>query len=487
MDNFASLGLPQSLMHALDRMNFNTPTPIQAQAIPPALEGHDILGSAQTGTGKTGAFGIPLVAHLLANPESTALVMTPTRELAVQVTQMMQQLLGNKSPIKHALLIGGESINRQFMKLRANPRLIVGTPGRINDHLMRKTVKLDRTDFLVLDETDRMLDMGFSIQIEKILAHMPQERQTLLFSATLPQNIVRISERYLNDPVRVSVGSTTTPAPKIKQEIVHASEAEKYTLLLDQLTAREGSIIVFVKTKWGAEKMAQRLHGQDHNAAAIHGDLRHNQRERVITAFRNKKTRILVATDIAARGLDIPHIEHVINFDLPQCPEDYIHRIGRTARAGAEGSALCFVSPSDKAKWYAINRLLNPEAKMERPPHSNSGKPKKKKFSAKPFDAKKQRRDGKPAFGKASFDKPAFDKPAAGKPAAGKPYKGKPAHGDKPANGKPAQGKPANGKPAYGNKPAAGKSFNGKPAHRKGAQGASANGKKFYGKPKKAA
>lgn len=375
MEDFSSLGLPQPLMQALERMQFTKPTPIQAQAIPPALEGKDILGSAQTGTGKTGAFGIPLVAKLMQNPRGSALILTPTRELAVQVMKALEAMLGKGSPIKTALLIGGESMPKQLqaLRMRPAPRLIVGTPGRVNDHLSRGSLMLHDTGFLVLDETDRMLDMGFSIQIEKILKFLPQKRQTLLFSATLPSNISTLAKQYLTDPVRVSVGATSAPVAKIKQDVVHTAEKDKYAHLLQELDDREGSIIVFVKTKWGAEKMAGRLRDEHHSADAIHGDLRQNKRDRVINAFRNRKHRIMVATDIAARGLDIPHIEHVINYDLPQCPEDYIHRIGRTARAGAEGSSLCFVTPADKSKWHAINRLINPDTTPEREPRGEGG------------------------------------------------------------------------------------------------------------------
>jgi len=360
MQDFTSLGLPQTLMRSLETMKFSIPTPVQAQAIPPALEGKDILGSAQTGTGKTGAFGIPLVTKLLNNPRGTGLILTPTRELAVQVQDALEQMLGKYSPIKTALLIGGESMPAQVQALRMRPRVIVGTPGRINDHLERGSLMLHDANFLVLDETDRMLDMGFAPQIEKIVKFLPRERQTLMFSATLPDNIVKMSERYLKNPVRVSVGSSIAAAPKIKQEILRVSDTEKYNALVKQIDQRNGSIIIFVRTKWGTEKLAKKLRKDKHSADAIHGDLRQNQRERAITAFREMKHRILVATDIASRGLDIPHIEHVINYDLPQCPEDYIHRIGRTARAGAEGSAICLIAPQDEEKWDAIQRLMNP-------------------------------------------------------------------------------------------------------------------------------
>ena len=355
------MGLPESLIHRLQHMQFNKPTPVQAQAIPVAMQGKDILGSAQTGTGKTGAFIIPMITKLLANPHISGLILTPTRELAAQVMSQIQIMIGKKTKIKTALLIGGEPIHKQFTQLKGKPHIIVGTPGRINDHLTRKSLTLHNTEFLVLDETDRMLDMGFSEQIEQIIQHIPSKRQTLLFSATLPHNITKMASSYLNNPVRIAIDTSCAPAPNIKQDTLRMREEEKYPHLLSQLNDRTGSIIVFVKTKHGTEKMASRLLKEGHQANAIHGDLRQHKRNRTIADFRNKKYRILVATDVAARGLDIPHIEHVINYDLPQCAEDYIHRIGRTARAGAEGHALNLVAPADGSKWRAIHRLLNPE------------------------------------------------------------------------------------------------------------------------------
>jgi len=354
---FAEFGLPPKLMQSLARMNFTTPTPVQAAAIPLALAGHDILGSAQTGTGKTGAFGIPLVANLMAHDSSMALIMTPTRELAAQVAAMIQQMIPVPN-IKCALLIGGEAMPKQFRQLQANPRIIIGTPGRINDHLRRSSLKLANASFLVLDETDRMLDMGFGPQIDEIMKFMPGARQTMLFSATLPANIVKLSQKYLNKPERISVGSMTSPITKIKQETLKLGDTEKYEQLMAELEQRTGSVIIFVKTKHGADRLARKLSGDEHGADAIHGDLQQRRRDRVIAEFRDKRFRVLVATDVAARGLDIPHIEHVINYDLPQVPEDYIHRIGRTARAGAEGSAVNFVTPAEANKWRAIHKLI---------------------------------------------------------------------------------------------------------------------------------
>jgi superfamily II DNA/RNA helicase len=368
-------GLPSSLLRALERLGFNAPTPIQAQAIPPALQGHDILGTAQTGTGKTFAFGIPLITSLLNNLQGSALVLLPTRELAAQVISALNSLVG-ESRMPVALLIGGESMQKQFKQLKARPRLIVGTPGRINDHLQRRTLNLRDTRFLVLDESDRMLDMGFGVQLDAIAKYLTAKRQTLMFSATLPKNIIRLAEKYLSNPVRISVGSTTAPVTKVTQELVNVTDAEKFPRLLTELQSRTGSILIFVKTKRNAEKLADKLCQQNHGADALHGNLRQNKRDKVIRDFRQQKYRILVATDIAARGLDIPHIEHVINYDLPQSPEDYIHRIGRTARAGAEGAALNLLTAQDHNKWRAIQRLLNPHEKAayasERP--SKTGK-----------------------------------------------------------------------------------------------------------------
>ena len=423
MEDFNSLGLPPQLQKALIAMNFTTPTPIQAQAIPLALEGKDILGSAQTGTGKTGAFGIPLVSRLLSNPRGSALVMTPTRELAQQVLKALTQMLGERSPIKTAMLIGGEPMPKQLQQLRMRPRLIVGTPGRINDHLERGTLMLADTGFLVLDETDRMLDMGFAVQIERVLKFMPATRQTLLFSATLPKEIERMAAKYQKDPHRISVGSTTATAPKIVTESVTLAESEKYARLLEEFKVRTGSIIVFVKTKYGAEKMAIRLQKSGHSTDALHGDLRQSKRDKVIAAFRDSKYRILIATDIAARGLDIPHVEHVINFDLPQAPEDYIHRIGRTARAGAEGAALNFISPADGIKWRAIEAMFNgTKAPTESGPRRSGGGNGGGNRGRNANGNKRSFSDGKPAgksgHGQGRSDRPRSEKPHSDKPRA---------------------------------------------------------------------
>jgi len=381
MENFSELNLNESLKHSIARMHFKIPTPIQAQAIPPALLGKDVLGTAQTGTGKTLCYGIACLNKLLSDKGSGALIVCPTRELAVQVGEVLVGLIEPKMNIKSATLIGGNSMQKQLRQLRRRPRLIIGTPGRLNDHLQRKSLRLNETYFLVLDETDRMLDMGFTPQIEQILKYVPKRHQTLLFSATLPQNIIRIAERYLNKPIRIRVGSTTTPITKIKQEVIQVSEVDKYNMLLNQLHSRKGSILLFVKTKRNADKMVDRLRRDGHSCDCMHGNLRQSKRQKTLIAFRSEKIRILVSTELAARGLDVPSIQHVINYHLPQVPEDFIHRIGRTARAGAEGCALTFITPNDRQMWNGIQRLINPNVKQEFNTFKKSSHRRNKRFS----------------------------------------------------------------------------------------------------------
>jgi len=411
MENFKLLKIEDSLKNSLQKMNFTKPTPIQGMAIPAALEGKDILGTAQTGTGKTLAFSIPLINKLILDKNAFALVMCPTRELATQVMEAIKSIISDKIRIKTALLIGGESMQKQLRQLGNRSRIIVGTPGRINDHLKRKSLNLSATKYLVLDETDRMLDMGFTPQIEMILKFVPKDHQTLLFSATLPQNILRISDRYLNKPERISTGATSVPIAKIKQETLQVFKENKYDELIDQFLARKGSILVFVKTKRGADKMVKKLKEEGHSVDAIHGDLRQSKRDRVINSFRKGLKRILIATDVAARGLDIPLIQHVINYDLPQVPEDYIHRIGRTARAGSEGSALTFLTPDDRSMWNSINKLIDPNFK---PAPSGLRRDSKNKRRGKGPNNKKRKfreekkfnfKDKRKSFGKKRTDK----------------------------------------------------------------------------------
>ena len=384
MVKFTDFGLSKTLEKSILNMGFITPTPVQEKSIPFALEGRDLLGSAQTGTGKTGAFSIPLIQKLMRDETSTALILTPTRELAKQVLTVIDDLLFGQNAINVACLIGGEQITKQLKQLKRKPRIIVGTPGRINDHLERRSLKLERAKFLVLDETDRMLDMGFGVQIDRILKHVPKARQTLMFSATLPDQIVKLSTKYLIDPERISIGKTNVVAQNINNEVIKIKKEDKYQLLLEQLDKREGTVLIFVKTKHGTVKMAKNLSHDHFTSEPLNGNLRQSKRDTVMKKFREKKFRIMVATDIAARGLDVPHIEHVINYDLPQLAEDYIHRLGRTGRANSSGSALTFISSKELDKWNEIERMLDPSIKRSNAKNkSSTSKGNKEKFRKK--------------------------------------------------------------------------------------------------------
>lgn len=403
---FEHFEMPEQILRSLTKNNFINPTPIQQEALPVALKGLDILGSAQTGTGKTLAFAIPLLARLTSNAQESALIVVPTRELAMQVQQALQTLIGHDLRIATALLIGGEPIFKQFRQLRMQPRIVVGTPGRIIDHLEQGTYNPKNVAFLVLDEMDRMFDMGFDLQVAEIIRHLPAERQTMMFSATLPKEVEVRAQKYLKNPVRIAVGPTSTPAANITQEVVHVHESGKYDALVLQLNQREGAVIVFVKTKMGAAYLADRLNDENHGALAMHGDLRQKKREQVVQSFRKGRQRILVATDVAARGLDIPHIQHVINYDLPQCPEDYIHRIGRTARAGASGAAVCLIAPHERHLWSAIDRLLNPGKQVESDRQGGSSFNRRSGGSSSRFGNRRGSSNGRSrSFGGGEFNK----------------------------------------------------------------------------------
>ncbi len=372
MKTFEDFGLSKTLEKSIINMGFKSPTPVQEQSIPVALKGKDILGSAQTGTGKTGAFSIPLIQILMCNEHASALVLTPTRELARQVIDVIDKLLLGQNSIDTVCLIGGEQITKQLKQLKKKPRVIVGTPGRINDHIERKSLKLNNIKFLVLDETDRMLDMGFGVQINRILKHVSNVRQTLMFSATLPEQIVKLSKRYLTKPERISIGKSNVVASNIENEIIKIEKEDKYQLLIEQLEKREGTVLIFVKTKHSTVKMAKNLSKDHFISEPLNGNLRQNKRDKVMKKFRENKFRIMVATDIAARGLDVPHIEHVINYDLPQLAEDYIHRLGRTGRANAVGSAATFVSTKELEKWKEIKIMLDPSIKRSNSKNKNT-------------------------------------------------------------------------------------------------------------------
>ncbi len=363
MQTFQELKLHKDLYTSLARIRFVKPTPIQVKAIPLILSHRDILGSAHTGTGKTAAFCIPLLELVLNKKCQRAIILAPTRELAKQIETVVQSLILEKSTIKCLSLVGGEPINKQLNRLRAKPQIIIGTPGRVTDHLNKKSLNLSEANFLVLDEMDRMLDMGFSIAIDKILKFIPSEKQTLMFSATISKSIEKLSSKYLKNPEFIKIDQDKATIPKIEQKVLSLSNDGKLPYLIKHLETHNGLILVFVKTKRGAKRLAKDLYKKGFEVDAIHGDLRQNKRTSVIKKFRSNKIQILVATDVAARGLDIPNIEHVINYDLPQQPEDYIHRIGRTGRAGAKGQAWSYVTNSDKRQWREIEKILNPEKK----------------------------------------------------------------------------------------------------------------------------
>lgn len=363
MSGFDRMGLHPSILKALAQMGFDKPTPIQDKAIRPALMGQDVLGSAQTGTGKTAAFSIPMVQYLLLNPARNAMVLTPTRELAQQVADVVRDISATNRGMNTALLIGGMDMKAQTAELRNRPRIIVGTPGRIIDHLEQGTLFLGATEFLVLDETDRMLDMGFGIQLAKIRKFLKAGRQTLMFSATLPPNIKELAGDYLKSPVRIAVGGNSQPIEKIKQTVIKTDGKGKMKELVNAIKHRtDDTIIIFCRTKSGTDNLSKRLNERGFNSRAIHGDLSQAQREMVLEDYREKKFNILVATDVASRGLDISHIKLVVNYELPQAPEDYVHRVGRTGRAGAEGEALCLLAPEDGEQWRLINRLIDSSA-----------------------------------------------------------------------------------------------------------------------------
>ena len=353
---FEGLGIAPNLIQTLDRMKFQVPTPIQHQAIPIAIEGKDVLGIAQTGTGKTAAFGIPMVQRL-AQRKGRGLVLVPTRELAIQVDEVLQKL-GRPMGIKTVVLIGGSSMYNQIQNLRKNPKIIIATPGRLIDHITQKYVHLNDVEILVLDEADRMLDMGFQPQIERILRFVPKERQTMLFSATMPQEIVKITSLHMKLPVSVEIAPSGTAAQRVSQEVYIVNQETKKDLLQKLLNQYHGTVLIFSRTKNGTRKVTRTIRDMGFNAAEIHSDRTLAQRREALEGFKSGKYRVLVATDIAARGIDVVGIQLVINYDLPDDSENYVHRIGRTGRAGHEGHAISFAMPDQKNDVRSIEKLI---------------------------------------------------------------------------------------------------------------------------------
>jgi len=385
-DSFDKLDLPSTIRRALDLMKFITPTPIQARAIPPALAGKDVIGTAATGTGKTGAFGVPMLANLYDRPKITGLVLAPTRELAAQIHDVLRKI-GQGSKMYGALVVGGESFGRQQRELSQNVDFVVATPGRLNDHLEQRTVDLSSVGILVLDEVDRMLDMGFLPQLKRILGHIPKERQTLLFSATLPPEVTRLVEGIVSaEPVRVSVDDIDKPVVLVKEEILHVEQADKNNLLMEHIKNRSGKMLIFARTQARTQRILRLLEQKGVPAVCLHGGRSQAQRKRALEDFRNGRRPIMVATDLAGRGIDVKDIDHVINYDVPANREDYIHRIGRTGRAGAEGTAISFVVRGDADEEMVVTgkRPRRAEGAAHRPggPRRNSGgRPAGRQFS----------------------------------------------------------------------------------------------------------
>jgi ATP-dependent RNA helicase RhlE len=354
--SFDGLGIAPKLLEVLDRSNLKTPTPIQARCIPIALEGKDMMGIAQTGTGKTLAFGIPLLQRL-AQTGGQGLVILPTRELAIQVDEVLHKI-GRTIGLRTAVLIGGMPMPRQLAALRKNPHIIIASPGRLIDHLDQKNVSLDRIKILVLDEADRMFDMGFAPQIQKIIKAVPKERQTLLFSATMPTEILKLASVHLKLPVSIEVSRPGSASEKITHELFVVSRNDKIRLLEGLLGEYRGTILVFSRTKHGATKIVRDIRHMGQAAAELHSGRSLPQRREALDGFKSGRYRVLVATDIAARGIDVTGIEVVINFDLPDQAEDYVHRAGRTGRAGHTGHAISFVTPDQGDLVRNIEKLI---------------------------------------------------------------------------------------------------------------------------------
>ncbi|MER1999406.1 MAG: DEAD/DEAH box helicase [Lysinibacillus sp.] len=372
MTNFSELNISESTLRSVQRMGFEEATPIQEGTIKFAMEGRDVLGQAQTGTGKTAAFGIPLIEKIdPKNPNVQALVIAPTRELAIQVSEELYKL-GYDKRVKLLSVYGGQEIGRQIRALKNRPQIIVGTPGRIQDHINRRTLKLDEVQTLVLDEADEMLNMGFIDDINAILENVPEERQTLLFSATMPPAIRKIAETFMKDPEVVKIKAKELTMENIEQFFVKATEREKFDVLSRLIDVQKPELaIIFGRTKRRVDELSQALGLRGYLAEGIHGDLSQAKRISVLRQFKEGKIDILIATDVAARGLDISGVSHVYNFDIPQDPESYVHRIGRTGRAGKSGVAVTFVTPREMGYLRIVEETTKKRMTPLRPPSAD--------------------------------------------------------------------------------------------------------------------
>ena len=363
MTSFKDLGLAETILRALDEEGYTTPTPIQAQSIPILLQGRDLLGIAQTGTGKTAAFALPIIQQMMASPArpaptmARALILAPTRELVAQIAESFRNY-GRHGRLRVAVIVGGVGHRPQVEAMARGVDVLVVTPGRLLDHMAGGTVKLSGTEFIVLDEADHMLDLGFVVPIRKIISRLPAKRQSLFFSATMPKEIATLAGELLNAPTQVTVTPVATTAERVVQSVYLVDTKAKRDLLVELLRAKDFSrVIVFTRTKRGADKVANYLSDSGIAAAAIHGNKSQGARQRALAEFKDGRTGVLVATDIAARGIDVDHVSHVVNFELPDVAESYVHRIGRTARAGAEGIAISFCDNEERHLLRQIERL----------------------------------------------------------------------------------------------------------------------------------
>ncbi len=467
-EGFAALGITGALLKATETAGFDTPKPIQAQAIPAQLEGRDILGVAQTGSGKTAAFSLPILAKIATLGSkrlprtARALILAPTRELAVQIEDTIK-VLAKGMHISTALVLGGVSRHSQVKRMAPGVDILIATPGRLTDLVREGEVKLGETRWLVLDEADRMLDMGFIHDVRRLANATHRERQTALFSATMPSEIEQLARGILKDPVHVEVTPQGTTAAEIRQSVVLARLKQKRKVLSAMLAdPAMSSVMVFARTKHGADRVVRDLERDGFNAAVIHGNKSQNARQKALNGFRDGSVRILVATDIAARGIDVPGISHVVNFDLPDEAESYVHRIGRTGRNGADGVAITLCDPNENAKLRSVERIIrmklpvaadhlgepDPQAEAREP---RADRPADSRDSGQPREHHRAGRPGgdKPRQG---FGK----KPFSGKPAGGQRFGGQPSGGEQRFGGKPAgEGRP-------GGQPAGEKRFAGK-------------------------
>jgi ATP-dependent RNA helicase RhlE len=453
LTQFSDLGLAGGLLAALKTEGYETPTPIQAQAIPPVMAGRDLLGVAQTGTGKTAAFALPILDRLLRNPGRPApktcrvLVLAPTRELAQQIAESFKTY-GARGKTTVAVFVGGVKYGAQIKALAGGVDVLVATPGRLIDHLQQRNLRLDQTEVLVLDEADQMLDLGFLEPIRKIVRQLPKARQNLFFSATMPKAIATLAGEILTDPVQVSVAPQATTVERVAQRVIHVEAQRKRDVLLDFLATRDVSrAIVFTRTKRGADRLAKWLADGGVAVAAIHGDKSQGQRERALASFKSGRMTALIATDIAARGIDVDAVSHVFNYELPNVPESYVHRIGRTARAGAEGVAITLCDAAELPLLRDIEKLTRLAIPAESRRADGSMPRASSERAATPAEPgkgprRRQRRRGGPGGGHVAGGH-APGGHAGGAHASGQgstPHRAAPARSAKPAQpGKPAR------------------------------------------------